>query len=336
MIGQGKGNKTMPICFSSHWQRRSWWQKSLRPLSLLYYGCSVLRNIITVPYRAKVPVICVGNVTVGGAGKTPFCIALGQMLMDEGRKVSFVSRGYGGRLQGPIRVEKTHGSDEVGDEPLLLCEYAPVFVAKKRALGIEAAVLSGAEVVILDDGLQNPTVAKDISFLVIDGLTGMGNGYMLPAGPLREPLSSALSKVNAVVLVGEDKTNLIARFGDVPVLRVTAKSLLPGLLYHKNLVAFAGIGYPEKFFDALRALPCEVMKTFPFPDHYAYQSQDIERLIAYAAQRDAQLVTTQKDMVRIPEGYRTRIQAIPMVYEIDNSVKELFRNILMPLLSQLR
>lgn len=312
----------MRVQFSSGWSKRLWRYRALLPLAALYYSLSTLYKSRVKPYRAKVPVICVGNVTVGGAGKTPVCIVLADMLTRKGVQVAYASRGYKGKLKGPVCVEVTHHADDVGDEPLLLRRYAPVFVAKKRELAVQAAVSAGAQVVILDDGLQNPSVEKNLSLLIVDGLTGIGNGYLLPAGPLREPLPAALSRADAVVMIGHDQTCLIPRLKGVPVLHMTPDIVFPDALRHENIVAFAGIGHPEKFFHALKGVSTHLIEAFPFPDHYPYQPSDLERLMVYAAQKGAKLVTTEKDIMRIPARYHTTIEAIPLVLNMDKKNEE--------------
>jgi tetraacyldisaccharide 4'-kinase len=252
-----------------------------------------------------VPVICVGNFTLGGAGKTPTAIAIARLLLEAGHHPFFLSRGYGGRVAGPIRVEHQRAS-EVGDEPLLLGGVAPTIVARDRRAGALAATKGGADVIVMDDGLQNPSVDKDLAIAVVDGRRGIGNGRIFPAGPLRAPLEAQLDRVDAVFLVGaagrsaERAIDAVQR-RRLPMfhgeLRPAAAAV--AALAGKRILAFAGIADPDKFFATLEAhgVPAAVRK--PFPDHHRYSAQEMAALVACAQRDGLTLVTTEKDLVRM-------------------------------------
>jgi tetraacyldisaccharide 4'-kinase len=236
------------------------------------------------------------------------------MLRARGRNPFFLTRGYGGRLHGPILVGDDNTARDVGDEPLLLHRAAPVVVARDRSAGVQLAEARGADVIIMDDGHQNFGLVKDLSLVVVDGEAGFGNGYVLPAGPLREPVNQGLSRADAVIIVG-DGTPMLDGFSR-PVLRARLVQDGPELP-HKRLVAFAGIGRPEKFFQALEAGGAELAATKRYADHHAYTSSEIARLKSKARSCDALLVTTEKDFVRLTPAEREGIHAVPVRARFD-------------------
>ncbi len=255
------------------------------------------------PYCPHVPTVCLGNVTAGGAGKTPTAIALAGLFRREGSTPVFVTRGYGGDLRGPVRVDPAHHTArEVGDEALLLAAVAPCWKGTDRPEALRAAeaeaCLSG-EVLIVDDGLQNPTFRATCNLLVVDGGVGFGNGRLLPAGPLREPPDEALARCAGTILIGEDQTNVAPRLASKPLVRAR---LVPDFGAEPPpagpVLAFAGIGRPAKFYALCRAAGIQVVATHDFPDHYAYGPNDRDGLIAEARALGARLVTTAKDAVR--------------------------------------
>lgn len=298
------------------WQTGGWPGALLMPLALVVTGAARLRRRLTRQRRAAVPVLCIGNVTVGGAGKTPVAQDLGGRLVSAGRAVHFVTRGYGGRPgRTPLRVDPTaHDAARVGDEALLLARVAPTWIAPDRVAGARAAALDGAEVVILDDGFQNPRLAYDRAMLVVDREVGLGNGRVMPAGPLREPLSDALARADALVPLGSadgraGPTQGMAR--GIPcfpaeVVATEAAERLAG----QRVVAFAGLARPDKLFATLRACGADVVDTAAFPDHHPYSRADLERLAARARELDARLVTTRKDAVRLPPAYGDRVETV--------------------------
>ncbi|HLI13008.1 MAG TPA: tetraacyldisaccharide 4'-kinase [Alphaproteobacteria bacterium] len=305
----------------------------LAPLGTLYDTAARCRGALTRPARFSRPVICVGNLTAGGAGKTPTVLALAAWCQARRCRAHLLSRGYGGREAGPLRVDPTrHGFREVGDEALLLAARAPSWIARDRRAGASAAIADGAELVIMDDGLQNPSVAKDLAFLVVDGGYGFGNGRLIPAGPLREPIERALARVAAVILVGDDEVGIGGRLAArVPVLRAR---LVPDAssrqLAGRRVVAFAGIGRPEKFFTTLRALGCSLANSYSFPDHHPYTPDDVMRLVEEAQAHDALPVTTEKDLVRIPAEARPMVTAVRVNLEWDR--EDALDGLLRPLL----
>lgn len=298
-------------------QRPGWQARLLTPLGWLY-GAVTAWRVARADYRASVPVICVGNLTVGGTGKTPVAMALIARLA--GKRVFVVSRGFGGSLAGPVLVDPLrHSAAEVGDEPLLLAAFAPVVVARDRAAGVRLAEAEGAELVLLDDGFQNPSVVKDLSLVVVDAVAGFGNGRCLPAGPLREPVAAGLLRADLVVLLGDEgsrKHFLAGYSGRVPVLEGQIMPLATGMDWSgSRVIAFAGIGRPEKFFASLRGVGAEVLRTVALDDHQPLHPALIQRLLAEAGALGAQLVTTEKDAVRLPEKFRAEVMVLPVRVE---------------------
>lgn len=281
----------------------------LSPFSALYAGAT-RRRVAREGWQAPVPVICCGNVTAGGAGKTTVAIDLLERLRSRGVEAHGLLRGYGGRAKGPLRVDpERHDSREVGDEALLLASIAPTWVSADRAAGARAAVVEGAQAIVMDDGLQNPTLAKSLSLLVVDGGFGFGNGRVIPAGPLREPVAEAAARAHAGVLIGRDETGVLAALPpELPVLRAR---LVPGpettMLAGRPVLAFAGIANPRKFFDTLTEAGAIVVGRQTFADHYPYDDTDIRDLLKQAEALHALPVTTRKDIVRVPPAYRDRI-----------------------------
>jgi tetraacyldisaccharide 4'-kinase len=261
-------------------------------------------------WRAPVPVICCGNASVGGAGKTTLVLELAQRLSDQG--VHCLLRGYGGSAQGVRRVEPDDPATLVGDEALLLAQVAPTWIGANRAASARAAVRAGASVLLMDDGLQNPTLEKTTSLLVIDGRTGFGNGRVLPAGPLRETVGAAASRCQAAVLIGPDATQATMRLPPgLPVFRadlVQDKSI--AALAGRAVVAFAGIAMPEKFFTPLRDAGARLVAARRFPDHHAYTARELCELLREARDRQAILVTTPKDSVRLPFAVRSQVTVV--------------------------
>ncbi len=286
----------------------SWKSHLLRPLGALY-GAIAAKRLQRQGLDAGVPVLCVGNYHVGGAGKTPTVLALAKLLRDLGETPVVLSRGYGGKLRGPVRVDPTrHSATEIGDEPLMMAASLPVVVSRERADGVPLARAQGASVILMDDGFQNPSVAKDVSLIVIDGDRGLGNGRVLPAGPLRAPLRPQLARTDALVIVGQGDAagtvaaDLAAR--GKPVLRAHLK---PGdasvaSLRGQRVLAFAGIGDPVRFFATLRASGIELASQRAFADHHRFSQGEVEALIAEAKREELTLVTTEKDLARLRTG----------------------------------
>ena len=300
--------------------------KLLTPYAWAYGLGHKTRMAGAKPESVSIPVICVGNLVAGGAGKTPVALALAERFKAAGKKPFLLTRGHGGALAGPLLIDPSHHSAAVGDEALLLAACAQTIMAKDRVAGARMAVKSGADIIIMDDGFQNPSLKKDVSILVVDGYYGFGNERLIPAGPLREPLESGFARADAFIVVGEDRHNLMPVLAAKhPVLRAHMEIQAENIR-GQRVVAFAGIGRPEKFFRSLRDYGCEVTNTNGFPDHYRFKKSDIARLKQQAAERQAQLVTTEKDFVRLPESWREGINPISahLVFEDEATLHLLF------------
>ena len=284
----------------------------LSPFSALYAGATA-RRMARPGWHAPIPVICVGNATAGGAGKTTVALDIGRRLADHGVAPHFLLRGYGGRTKGPVLVDASrHDSRAVGDEALLLAAEHPTIVSADRVAGAQLGAEHGARAIIMDDGLQNPGLAKDLSLLVIDGTSGFGNSRVIPAGPLREPVAAAAARCQAAVLVGEDECGALAQLPPgLPVLRAR---LAPGpeaaILSGQSIFAFCGIGNPRKFFASLQEAGAILAGRQSYADHYPYDSGDLRDLLAEADALRAIPVTTRKDFVRIPQAFRSRITVV--------------------------
>ena len=299
------------------WARPAGWSaRALTPLSAAYRVGAAVRRQLASPRTAGIPVICVGNLVAGGAGKTPTAIAVMLRLRAAGANVHFLTRGYGGRTAGPAVVDLAHHTaDEVGDEPLLLAAHAPTWVARNRPDGAVAARSAGADCLVMDDGFQNPTLHKDVSLLVIDGENGLGNGHVLPAGPLREPPGRALTRSQAVVLIGEDRTGVVGRImdGRLPILAARLEPIGDTTWVRSGpLVAFAGIARPAKFFRMLERLGATLTAEFAYPDHHAFKPEDLMHMTEIASAAGAQLTTTAKDYARLPDEMREIVRILPV------------------------
>jgi tetraacyldisaccharide 4'-kinase len=283
----------------------------LTPAGTAWDIASRVRRAIVRPYRAPVPVLCVGNLVAGGSGKTPVVLSLADLCRARCIAVHVVTRGYGGQLAGPVRVNPAlHDAAAVGDEALLIAARAPCWVARDRAAGIKAAAETGAAAILLDDGFQNPGVAKDVSLVVVDAEYGFGNGRVMPAGPLREPVAAGLGRADAIVLIGDAAAPKELRPVSCPILQATLEPANGDPFAKARVAAFAGIGRPEKFFATLRALQARLVMTETFPDHHPYRPSEIAHLRETAAREDARLVTTAKDWVRMPPELRTGIEVL--------------------------
>ena len=306
----------------------------LQPLSWLMTGVARWRRRRVQPQQVEIPVICIGNVTLGGAGKTPLALALGKHFLQQGRAVHFLTRGYGGRARGPLRIDpQHHDAALVGDEALELADVAPCWLSRDRLAGARAAASDGAELLILDDGLQNPYLRYDLSVLVVDGARGLGNGCVLPAGPLREPWADASARADLVVVMkGESRQ---------PLLLEALKAVEAGMLFSarlhpramslpKRLLAFSGIAYPEKFLASLKSLGGDVVASVAFPDHHCFSEKDASMLLQRASHLDATLITTYKDAMRLKHKKEDgsacgRLAAATSVLRVDARIDDITR-----------
>ncbi|MEL6235975.1 MAG: tetraacyldisaccharide 4'-kinase [Pseudomonadota bacterium] len=302
------------------------------------YGAATRRRLRRQGVRLSIPVLCVGNLTAGGTGKTPVVIALIEALAARSSPdlrldlrpglhadVHIVSRGYGGRLKGPVRVDPTrHSAEEVGDEPLLLSAFAPVWVARDRAAAGRAAEAAGAEALILDDGFQNPSLVKDLSLVVVDAETGFGNGRCIPAGPLREPVAVGLGRADFLLILGPAaaRAGFRARTALPDGLPVLEGEIVPrdtGMAWEgRRVVAFAGIGRPEKFFATLRGLGADLVGAHALADHQPIGRQLMARLEREARDKRAMLVTTDKDAVRLPRALHGTAIPVPVTLRLED------------------
>ncbi|MCC6890633.1 MAG: tetraacyldisaccharide 4'-kinase [Hyphomicrobiales bacterium] len=311
-----------------------WWRPGsaagalLAPLGALY-GAVAGRRMRRLGARAAVPVVCIGNLTVGGAGKTPAALAVARLLAADGHAPVFLSRGYGGRLAGPVHVEASrHRAAEVGDEALLLARAAPTVVAHDRVRGAEAAVAAGASVIVMDDGFQNPSLVKDCSVLLVDARRGIGNGRVIPAGPLRAPLARQLECAQGLIVVGATADIAVAAAARARAIPVFRARLLPhpealASLRGNRLLAYAGIGDPEKFFASLCEAGVAPTVTRSFDDHHRFGAREVRALCGEAEREGLVLVTTEKDLARmqgdaVAAPLRARSRAVPVSLAIED------------------
>jgi len=304
---------------------------ALKPLGRIYGAVTASRASRAPIWQAPVPVICVGNAVMGGAGKTQVCLDLCRRLSTPGRTAHVLSRGYGGRLAGPVRVDaEHHRAHEVGDEALVLARHAATWVGADRTATARAATWVGADrtataraaadagagLIVMDDGFQNPDLNKDLSLLVIDGGYGFGNGCICPAGPLRESAESAFARADAVCVIGAPGAHMPAIPAHLPVFHARIAPA-PGMasVAGKKVIAFAGIGRPEKFFETLRAAGADLRMTLSYPDHHRFLDHEIEFMLQGAADSGALVVTTEKDYVRLGDDFRNKITPFPVVLE---------------------
>jgi tetraacyldisaccharide 4'-kinase len=322
-----------------------WWYRKrgalaslLAPLGGLYGRVAEARFAQGEPYRSRLPVICIGNFTAGGGGKTPTALAVAALLAELGVSPAFLTRGYGGSRKGPHQVAQGESAAEVGDEALLLAENTPTFVSADRAAGARAIEATQAGAIVMDDGFQNPSLTKDLALVVVDAGSGLGNGLVMPAGPLRAPLEAQIARADALIVIGDGgkAAPLLEAFASLGKPALKAR-IVPrqdkrwlGVL---PVIGFAGIARPEKFFATLRDNGARLIDSRPFPDHHRYSERDARRLLDAAREKNAMLVTTEKDFVRLPDDdedsalgelkHRCRPFSIAVKFEDEVAVKEL-------------
>ena len=305
------------------WNHRGFAARTLAPLGLLYGASVAWKARHARAFRAGAKVVCVGNLTAGGSGKTPVAIALAQMLIARGKTTFFLTRGYGGQTRGPAEVNTNSDMAQMGDEALLLARVAPTIVARDRAQGARLAEARGAEMIVMDDGHQNFSLAKDISLVVVDGETGFGNGLMIPAGPLREPVAQGLARADAVIVVGDGTPDLQGYAGPVVRVHLTPQD---DSLRGRRVFAFAGIGRPDKFVASLKEIGAEIAGTQFFGDHHVFRAGEIAGLRSRAA--GAQLVTTEKDFVRLSAADRKDIAVLKIAATLAGDMAPLLDRLL--------
>ena len=305
--------------------RPGWQARLLAPAATLWRVGAAWRAGRASPVKVDAPVLCIGNLTAGGAGKTPMVAALMERLATRGLSAHVVSRGYGGQVVGPHLVDPVDDSAaDVGDEPLLLAARGLVWVAKDRVAGARMAAERNARLILLDDGFQNPALVKDAAIVMVDAGAGFGNGRLIPAGPLREPVDDGLARADLVVLVGPPSERAAAarawpRLATEKVIGAELKPLVTGLpIDGEDVVAFAGIGRPGKFFQTLRGMGANLIATHAFADHQAYAPALIRRMISDARGRGAILVTTEKDAVRLPDALRREVLTLQVALELES------------------
>lgn len=288
--------------------------QAISPLSFAYDAAQRTRWNLTHPHKPPAPVICIGNASLGGEGKTPFAIMLGEMLEREGVNYCFLTRGYGGRLPGPVHIDASkHSVADVGDEALLLSRNAPTWTARDRIAGAQAAAENGVDVILMDDGFQNPKLAKTLSILLFGGDATIGNGRVFPAGPLREPFARALARADLVVFTGDDPDAGIAK--GKPTIRAKLEPINPPP--PQKIVAFSGIGKPQKFFALLAETGFDVAAKVDFPDHHFFTEHQINALRSLAKKNKATLITTEKDFVRLSDEMQEDILTFPIAMRVD-------------------
>lgn len=297
-----------------------WWRapehaglaaRLLSPFAYLY-AQGTARRLRQAGWNAPVPVLCCGNISVGGTGKTPLVLDLARRAIARGRRPAILSRGHGGRVAAGTRVDPAcHSAADVGDEPLLLARVAPCYVGADRAVTARMAIRDGADCLLMDDGFQNPTLQQDMSLVVVDGQTGFGNGRVLPAGPLREPARVGLARASALVVIGPDRQGIRASAPfALPCLAATLRETTDNVPRDMPVIAFAGIGRPAKFFDGLARCGIQPLRCLAFADHHVYTAAERGRLLALAAKWNASLVTTEKDAVRLPPSFRAQVHTV--------------------------
>ena len=313
-------------------KRDSFLSNSLYPFSLIFRLGTKLRNLVSREKKSKLPIICIGNIVIGGAGKTPVALKIGNMLKQAGYNPHFVSKGYGGLEKNNTLVNDWHSPKSVGDEPLLLSEIAPTWIGLDRNKSFKLANDNGADCIVMDDGFQNPTLQKDISIIVINGEQGFGNKRVIPSGPLRESIARGLSRTNLVITIGDISNSVKDKIPKhIPIIGAKFKIKEDDLiLKSQKITAFAGIAYPKKFFNSLKLLKANIVDEISYSDHHIYSENDLLYLAEIANKNKSILVTTKKDFVRIPKSFRSLVKTIDGFVKLDdeNLLFEILTNLI--------
>ncbi len=294
----------------------------LYPFSVVYGIFRNLHVIFSSEYKTNLKVFCVGNLTAGGSGKTPVAIKIGQILKNNNVKFAYLSRGYRGSIKDFTKVDlEKHRAEEVGDEPLLLAEVADTFVCKNRKTAIDNLSKNfDYEIIVMDDGFQNPTIYKDKNIVVIDGEYGLGNGELLPSGPLREKIEKAIKRTSFFVVIGQDRQHLEEKLlnNNMEVVRayISEKNVSND---SSKYIAFCGIGRPEKFFNSLKKSNYNVIKEISFPDHNKYKNDDLIKIVFEAEKNNAKIITTKKDWVKLPDEYKSKVKFLDIEIKFYNN-----------------
>lgn len=305
------------------WKRHKAKALVLLPLGLVYFVLYLLNNLFSVRGKSKLPVICVGNANVGGVGKTPIAIEIGKMLNKRGVKFAYLSRGYKRKTKGLLKVTNKHTTEDVGDEPILLKAVSDAFVSENRLVGAKAieADSAGYKVIVMDDGLQNPSLKKTKSILVVGGRYGFGNCFLFPAGSMREPLRIALWKADVVVIMGDDRMKAEEQIRkinkDIPIVHGFVKAKKPSILSNKDIYAFSGIAHPKRFFNTLEDLGYNIEELAIFDDHHHYSEAEIENIIKMAKSKELKIITTEKDWVRLSPKYKKLVTPLKIEIKFD-------------------
>jgi tetraacyldisaccharide 4'-kinase len=313
-------------------KKDSFLSNALYPFSLLFRLGTKIRILLSREKKTKLPIICVGNIVIGGAGKTPVALKIGNMLIKAGYKPHFVSKGYGGLEKNNTLVNDWHSPKSVGDEPLLLSEIAPTWIGLDRNKSFQLASDNGADCIVMDDGFQNPTLQKDFSIVVINGEQGFGNKRVIPSGPLRESISRGLSRTNLVITIGDISDSVKDKIPKhIPLITANFKIKQDGIMLKgQKITAFAGIAYPEKFYNSLKLVKANIVDKISYSDHHIYNENDLLYLAEKANKNKSILVTTKKDMVRIPKNFRSLVKTIEGFIQLDdeNLLLEILTNLI--------
>ena len=308
------------------------YSRTLYPLSLLFRLGTKIRKLINHTNSSPLPIICIGNIVIGGAGKTPVALKIGKILIEAGYKPHFISKGYAGLIKKNTLVQSWHSPKSVGDEPLLLSEVAPTWIGTDRNLSVKLANDKGSDCIIMDDGFQNPTIHKDFSIIVINASQKFGNKRVIPAGPLRESIRRGMSRTNLAIIIGEKSIDLEKLIPNhIPIISAKFNINNESKIFKgQKITAFAGIAYPKKFFDSLREQSAKIVKEITFPDHHIFDENDLLGLAETANKTQSILVCTQKDFVRIPKSYRSLVNTLDgeIIFVIKDLIREILSNVI--------